>query len=383
MLKRPSKLLLISSILLLILYLIFVYHVKTDLDNLSKELNLDIEVDVYSLSYQQYNETTGKFLEFIDGLDGITDNYSIYGYLYIAQPQTDWVITSQYINVILFFNGFDSRYFAGFSIPRTQFILALPNYTALNISPPPTDEVLVVVDNRYRFSSDPIFKIIRESRHLAFYYPEVFSLKLNYSLKYMDTIKLAEHLGLPEEVKYKAGRYNFRDSPPVYLLVNRRTYLDLIAITEPVVFGKLFTISFKPDISSLDYRGKIVKVNRVVNELHRLGMDTGVDRVVIRTAEYDLFRDRATRKVHDIASYYIIPLISMLIIPIIINYRIRRRRPLGYRSSNLYPVIFYYIAILSSLYLAGLNLYLPIAETFIFLFTPLPTFIYLIFKAKF
>lgn len=381
---RVKKIVLFTAIFFIALYLLMGFSIKSTIDVEAEDFLPMVTIEIYKVSFKDVNISTGKYLDFAEYiLENISAREKDFrGYLYFAQPQTDWVITSQYINVILFFNGFDSRYFAGFSSPRTQFILASPNYDLLNIEPPSDDEAIVAIDNKYRFSADPIFQIIRESKYLALYYPNVLSLKLNYTLLYIDTDELASHLGIPESVKYEAGRYNFRESPPVYILVNRKTYLDIITILEPVVYGKLYTIELIPNYNSDTYIDKYLSAVDTISILEGYASEKGVDDAIIRSTSLISFTDYISRYSHEVAApYVVIALLALISIPItniLIKNRVRKKG----KDVSHYITPIYIAIVLLIYYLFRWNIYIPLIELLIFLLLPSALLIYLTFKGR-
>ncbi len=381
---RVKKTVLFTAILFIALYLLMGFSIQSNVDLEAKDFTPKVVVDIYKTSFKEVNISTGKYLDFAEYiLENISAREKEFrGYLYFAQPQTDWVITSQYINVILYFNGFDSRYFAGFSSPRIQFILASPDYNLFDITPPADDEVIVAVDNKYRFSADPIFQIIKEARYLALYYPDVLSLKLNYTLIYMDTSELASHLGVPESVKYEAGRYNFKESPPVYILVNKKTYIDIITLLEPVVYGKLYTIELIPNYNSDSYLDKYLSTEDTISKLKGYAAEKGVDDAMIRSTNLISFSDYIEDYTHEVAAPYVaIALLALVAIPvsnIFIKVRGRKRG----RDISHYIIPIYIAVILILHYLLRWNIYIPLVELLIFLLLPTALLIYLTFKGR-
>jgi len=381
---RVKKTVLFTAIFFIALYLLMGFSIQTNVDNEAKNFTPKVVVEIYKTSFKEVNISTGKYLDFAEYiLENISARDKEFrGYLYFAQPQTDWVITSQYINVILYFNGFDSRYFAGFSTPRIQFVLASPNYNLFNLEPPPDDEVIVVVDNKYRFSADPIFQIIKEAKYLALYYPDVLSLKLNYTLVFMDTSELAPHLGIPESIRYEAGKYNFKESPPVYVLVNRKTYVDIITLLEPVVYGKLYTIELTPNYNSETYLDKYLSTVDLIKKLEDYAIEKGVTDARIRSTNLISFSDYIEDYTHEVAAPYIgIALLALLAIPATNIFIKVKKRKMG-RDASIYVPPAYIAVLIAIHYLTRWNIYIPLVELLIFLLLPTTLLIYLTFKGK-
>jgi len=379
-----KRIVLSTALFFILIYILIGISVKSSVDAEAQGFIPEISIEVYKASFKEFNESTGKYLEFAEFIiNNISANEMEFrGYLYFAQPATDWVLTSQYINVILFFDGFDSRYFAGFSTPRIQFILASPDYTELNIESPADDEALVIIDSRYRFSSDPIFKIIRESDSIAIYYPAVLSIELNYTLRYIDTETLASHLGIPESVEYEAGRYDFRSSPPIYILVNRKSYLDILTLFEPVVYGKLYTINLIPDFIGDTYLNKYSTVTNVISKLEEYAGERGLEDTRIRSTNFIAFNDYILSYSSRVSIPYLaLALVASIAIPIGNKY-IKSRASRRSRDKSIYIIPIYIIIILSIHYLMGLYIYIPLAVTTILLILPSLLLIYLTFKGR-
>ncbi len=381
---RVKKIVLSTAIFFILLYILMGSSIQSNIDIEAKDFIPKITIDVFKTSFKEVNITTGKYLDFAEYiLENITAKEKEFrGYLYFAQPQTDWVITSQYINVILYFNGFDSRYFAGFSSPRIQFILASPNYNLINVESPQDDEVIVVVDSKYRFSADPIFQIIKEYRYLALYYPDVLSLKLNYTLIYMDTSNLASHLGIPEFVKYEVGRYNFKESPPVYILVNKKTYVDIITLLEPVVYGKLYTIELIPNYNSDTYLDKYLSTTDIINRLRSFATEKGLEDARIRSTNLISFTDYIEGVAHEAAAPYVIVVVIAAIAFPAINMLVKGKSRRRGKDLSIYIVPIYIVSILAIHYIMRWNIYIPLIELLIFLLLPTTVLIYLTFKGR-
>lgn len=381
---RIKKIVLLSALLFILIYILIGISIESGVDAEAQEFIPEISIEVYKTSFKEVNVSTGKYLEFAEFVINNVSAKEIEfrGYLYFAQPATDWVLTSQYINVILFFDGFDSRYFAGFSSPRIQFVLASPDYTQVNIEPPIDDEALVIVDSRYRFSSDPIFKIINEADSVAIYYPGVLSIELNYTLRYMDTQILASHLKIPESVSYEAGRYDFSVSPPIYILVNRKLYIDVLTLFEPVVYGKLYTIDLIPDFIGDSYLSKYSTVTDLITKLELYAGEWELEDTRIRSTNFISFNDYIlSYSSRASIPYLAIALVASIAIPLGNRYikpRVSRRG----RDLSIYITPAYIVTILAIHYFMRWNIYIPLATTTILIVFPSLLLIYLTFKGR-
>ena len=337
-----------------------------------------VSAKIYNLAYEKVNVTTPKFNEYLDELASLEWEYSVRGFLYLAQPATEWVITSSYLNMFLFFEGYDSRYFAGFSVPRIQFILGLPSYKDLGIDEPGDGEVTLVIDEIYRFSQDPIFDVIRDTKWLALHYPGVITINMSFQVVYMDSEPLRRDLGLPGEIVYDGRSYDFTRNPPIYLLVNRKTYIDILDLTYPKVFGEVLRIEVL--LSGFEsYSSLLLTLSTILDVLESGAYESGIEQVDIDIIGFTTFEERMNEVLFRIYSpFFIINTAVSIAIPISIHFfRVVKRGRHWIYIFLTYPMLMIGFTLLYSL-----QYYISPTVLFLHLLIPFVGASYIILKSR-
>ncbi len=360
----------------LIIGLLLTYWVaKSEVDSAVSGVEIEVLAKIYSLSYQAENITQPKFNNLTRELLGLEPE-RLYGFLYIAQPETSWVYRAGYINIFLFFGGFDSRYFAGFSIPRIQFFLATPDYDELGIDEPGDGEVLIVLDERYRLRDDPIFEVVLDESWLALYYPSVLSINLTYTTIFMDTEPLRRALGIPEEVGYDGETYDFTRTPPIYLLVNLKTYADILDVTYPVISGEVLRAEWVLSgfETYVEAASKPVSLReRIINVVYSLGIED-VEVVLLNIDELD----RAARPANLYSLYGIIFLVVATIPALYLGRRYRRRRA----GLDGYAVMVYLLILIILIAVLRIQYYVNLVTLLLYATLPILVSLYISLKSR-
>jgi len=284
----------------------------------------------------------------------------IYGFLYIAQPGTDWVYRAGYININLFFGPFDSKYF-----PRIQFFLAAPVFSELGLEEPGDGKVLVVIDEKYRLRDDPILEVVLDEKWLALYYPNVLSINMTYSVIFMDTEHLRNSLGIPEEVSYDGRSYDFGRTPPIYLLVNIKTYSDILDVTYPVVSGEVLRAEWVLSgfETYLEAASTPVSIrDRVVDIVYSLGIGD-VEVILLNTDELEEVSRRAS-----VYSLLAIIYLAIVTVPALYIGRRARRRKGGLDS---YASIAYLAVLGLAVVLLRIQYYVNLITLLLYLSLPI------------
>ncbi len=361
-------------LLALILGLFITYWVtKNEVDTIVSGIELGVVAKIYSLSFQEENVTQPKFNNLTRELAGLEPD-RVYGFLYIAQPGTEWVYRAGYININLFFGGFDSKYFAGFSIPRIQFFLASPDFNELGLDEPKDGEVLIVLDEKYRLRDDPIFEVVLDEKWLAFYYPSVLSINMTYTFIFMDTEPLRTSLGIPEEVSYDGDTYNFKRTPPIYLLVNLDTYVDILDITYPVVSGEVLRVEWRLT-GFKDYLEAVTRPVSIKEGLEDIVYSLGIGDVDI----IFLNTDELENAVRGRTIYSLYGLVYMVVVSLLATYlgrRARRRRS----SLDTYVMLAYLLIV--GLFIALLRIQYYVNLVTLLFYATLPVLVYLYITLK-
>ncbi len=375
---KTDTILIASIVIGLILYATFAYAVTDLYDSSIKDESFRVTAKIYNLAYERVNVTVPRFNEYFNILDTLEYPYVVKGYLYIAQPATEWVLTTSYLNILLFFEGFEARYFAGFSIPRIQFILALPDYQKLNITPPPDGEVLVVIDEKYRFRDDPIFDVITDTKWLAFHYPAVLTINMTFTYIYLDTEPLRRDLGIPVETQYDGRSYDFSRSPPIYLLVNRKTYIDILDLTYPKVSGEVMEIEVVLQ-GFTSYRELLLEIARVLDVVGEGALQVGIEDVRIDAFEFEFLDEELRSQQFRIYSVIFI-LLVVAAIAIAVTPHIFKRIVRG--RYTFYLIMLYPVAIILYTLIFSLQYYVDPAVILIHIVMLLPSMIYISLKSR-
>jgi hypothetical protein len=219
-------------------------------------------------------------LDLADKLDESSRSFgfSYRGFMYVAMPETTWVITFSYMRTYLYINSLDVRYFSGLSSFRPVFILAFVDAEDLKqlygLDEPQSNFSLILVDRSFEGSDEPIFKLLDEADYISIY-PEAYALELDTQTYYVDVHKLNEYFNLPPEVIYKGGQsFNLVDKPPVYILVNRDVYFSILSISEPVIKGNFLTLNLYVD-RSLGYNKIVHTLDESINIVGRIVESVG------------------------------------------------------------------------------------------------------------